>query len=116
MLNSWNDFLFNSFSFNPVFGATFPIVLMGFVAGCIGLIWRSTNVLMVLIYGELILVSLFLGFVIVAKYWTGPDGYIYALFILNAAAVESAIGLALMLNLYRSNGLISFSSLRQLRG
>lgn len=76
------------------------------------MVWRASNVLMVLIYGELMLVSLFLGFVIVAKYWAGADGHVYALFILNAAAVESAIGLALMLNLYRSNGLISFKSLR----
>lgn len=69
-----------------------------------------------LIYGELILVSLVFGFTASSIYFNDPSGSIYALIILNLAAVESSIGMVLVLNLFKVVGGVSFGSLRSLRG
>lgn len=80
------------------------------------MVFRSNDLLTVLIFGELILVSLVFGFTASALYLNDPSGGIYALIILNLAAVESSIGMVLVLNLFKVCGGVGFDRLRYLRG
>lgn len=87
-----------------------------FIVGCTGLVWRASNLLLILIFGELMLVSIAFGFVLVSKFWVVSTGQVYALAILNSAAVESAIGLVLIINVYRTTGSVIVNFLKCLRG
>lgn len=84
--------------------------------GFIGLSFYSNNVLSAIIFGEFILVGLVFGFAAFGKMLGDSTGGMYALLILNVAAVESAIGMVLTLNAFRLRGSVVFNELTFLRG
>jgi len=49
-------------------------------------------------------------------YWDDLEGQIMALFVLSVAGAESALGLAIMVGLYRLKGNIGLDSLEELKG
>lgn len=80
------------------FYLTFSIVL--FVIGVVGVLTRR-NAIIVLMSIELMLNSVNLTFISFSHYLQDLRGQIFTLFIIAVAASEAAIGLALVIALYR---------------
>jgi NADH-quinone oxidoreductase subunit K len=70
-----------------------------FLLGLIGLLVRR-NLIFMLLSIEIMLNSAGLVFIIAGSHWNQPDGQVMFVFILAVAAVEVAIGLALILQVY----------------
>ena len=81
---------------------TFAVVsFLLFFLGLIGIFLNRTNVLLLLMSVELMLLSINFNFLITSSYIDDRIGQIFALFVLTVAAAESAIGLALLVTFYR---------------
>lgn len=72
-----------------------------FLVGLIGILLNRKNILTVIMAIELLLLSVNLNFAIFSIYVDDVVGQIFVLFILTVAAAESAIGLALLMILFR---------------
>ena len=70
-----------------------------FFIGLIGLLVRR-NLVYMLMSIEIMFNSAGLVFIIAARHWSQPDGQVMFIFILAVTAVEVAIGLALILQVY----------------
>ena len=86
---------------------------------CLGLFCVLTrrNAIGILMGIELILNAAGINFVAAARYGpAGFDGQVFAIFIIMLAAAESAIGLAVILGIYRRSRAIDTSRLTALQG
>ena len=70
-----------------------------FFLGLIGLLVRR-NLVFMLLSIEIMFNSAGLVFIIASHHWNQPDGQVMVIFILAVTAVEVAIGLALILQVY----------------
>ena len=86
-----------------------------FSLGFIGVLVRR-NILFVLMSLEIMLNAAGLAFVVAAARWEQADGQIMFLMILTLAAAEVAVGLALIVQLYRRHQTLDMDRLSQLRG
>jgi NADH-quinone oxidoreductase subunit K len=69
---------------------------------CLGLILLLyRNFLILLLLFDLLLLICALNFIFVASYYYSIDGFLYALIILNMAAIESIIGLGLLISFFK---------------
>lgn len=75
-----------------------------FLISFFGLIYNKKSILIILIYIELILLSVNILFIVFSIYLDDIVGQIFTLFILTIAAVETSIGLSLLLVSYRVRG------------
>jgi len=85
-----------------------------FMVGAYGVLTRR-NAIMVLMSIELMLNAANLNFVAFAHYHNNLDGQIFALFVIALAAAEVAVGLAILLTLYKQRGTIRLDLLKLLR-
>jgi len=86
---------------------------------CIGLVCviARRNVVGILIGIELMLNAANLNFVAFARYGGGRlDGQVFALFVILLAACEAAVGLAILINLFRAIGSVDPDRARNLSG
>lgn len=83
--------------------------------GVLGLIYNTNNFLRTIINIELILLSLTLHIIILAKFFADIQLQSFALFILGIAAAESAIGLSILIENYRICNHIEQKKLSNLR-
>jgi len=86
-----------------------------FALGTLGLLVRR-NVLFMLLSIEIMLNAAGLAFVVAGAAWQEPDGQVMFLFILTMAAAEVAVGLALVLLLYRRFGTLDADAASRMRG
>ena len=86
-----------------------------FSLGFIGVLIRR-NILFVLMSLEIMLNAAGLSFVVAAARWEQADGQIMFLMILTLAAAEVAVGLALIVQLYRRHQTLDMDMLSQLKG
>jgi NADH-quinone oxidoreductase subunit K len=86
-----------------------------FAVGLVGVLVRR-NVLFVLMSIEIMLNAAGLAFVAAASRWGQPDGQVMFLFILATAAAEVAVGLALVLRLYRGFKTLDSDAASRMRG
>ncbi len=86
-----------------------------FVVGLMGVLVRR-NLLFVLMSIEIMLNAAGLAFVAAAGRWSQPDGQVMFLFILAMAAAEVAVGLALVLRLYRGFRTLDSDAACRMRG
>jgi len=91
----------------------FSILL--FIIGSIGLFLLRQHAIMLLISLELLILSVNINFIIGAIYLDDLMGFIYSLINLTSAASESAIGLGLLIILYRIKGSISLDLISLLK-
>lgn len=75
-----------------------------FLISFFGLIYNKKSILIILISIELILLSVNILFIVFSIYLDDIVGQIFTLFILTIAAVETSIGLSLLLVSYRVRG------------
>ena len=93
----------------------FVLATVLFVIGVIGVLFRK-NLLLVLMSIELMLNAANLCFVAASRAHANLDGQIMVFFVMTVAACEAAVGLAMVIALYRKYGTVQTDFLRMLRG
>ncbi len=93
------------------------IVLSAFMffCGVFGVLFRR-NIIAILMSVELMLNSVNLLFIGASKVVGNLDGQIMVFFIITVAACEAAVGLAMVIAIFRKFGSIDTDKLRVLRG
>lgn len=92
----------------------FSLALFGI--GILGLFINRNNIIILLICIELILLAANTNFVIFAKFWGDIGGQAFVFFVMTVAAAESAIGLALLVLVFREIRSIKVEDLARLKG
>jgi NADH-quinone oxidoreductase subunit K len=82
----------------------------------VGMIINRQNLIMILMCIELMLLAVNTNFIAFAQYFQDPSGEVFVFFILTVAAVEAAIGLAILVLFYRRRGTISVQDMNILKG
>jgi NADH-quinone oxidoreductase subunit K len=83
--------------------------------GTLGVMLRR-NLLFMLLSLEVMLNGAALAFIGAAARWQQPDGQVFVVFIMAMAAAEVAVGLALILRIYRRVSILDADRLDILRG
>ena len=65
---------------------------------------------------ELMLLAVNMNFVTFSRFWGDLNGQIFVFFILTVAAAEAAIGLAILMLLFRNKSSIDVEELNVLKG
>lgn len=86
-----------------------------FAIGIIGVLTRRNTLIMFLSI-EIMLNSSNLLFVAFAKNWQNLEGLVWVFFILVLAAAEAAVGLAIVINLFRAKQTVDVDQYNTLRG
>ena len=86
-----------------------------FVMGTLGVLVRR-NAILVFMSVELMLNAANLSFVAFAKHWQNLDGHLFVFFVMTVAAAEVAVGLALIVTIFRSKQSIDIDELHQMEG
>ncbi len=86
---------------------SFIINFFLFCLGLFGIVLNRQNIIIILMYIEILLLSINLNFLFFSVYIDDIIGQVFALFILTVAAAESAIGLAIMILFFKIYGDIS---------
>lgn len=81
-----------------------------------GIIINRKNIIILLMCVELMMLAVNFNFVAFAQYLQIGAGEIFVFFILTVAAAESAIGLAILVLLYRRRGSINVQEMNILKG
>ncbi len=81
-----------------------------------GMIINRKNLIVMLMCVELIFLAVNMNFIAFSSYLQQGAGEIFVFFILAVAAAEAAIGLAILILLYRKRGDINIASMNQLKG
>src|SRR3990167_10356773 len=81
-----------------------------------GIIINRKNVIVLLMCIELMLLAVNTNFIAFAQYLKATAGEVFVFFILTVAAAEAAIGLAILVLLYRDRGNIEVDSMNVLKG
>ena len=86
-----------------------------FAIGGIG-IMRRKNLLMLFFSTEILLNSANIALVAISKYYGSLDGQIFALFIIAIAASEVAVGLGLLIIMYRRYKTLDLDKISAMKG
>jgi NADH-quinone oxidoreductase subunit K len=89
---------------------------MLFAISMAGIFLNRRNVIMMLMAIELMLLAVNLNFIAFSRYLGDMAGQVFVFFILTVAAAESAIGLAILVLLFRNTGSIDVEAQGRLRG
>ena len=87
-----------------------------FALSVIGIYLNRRNLIVLLMAIELMLLAVNLNFVAFSHYLGDMAGQVFVFFILTVAAVESAIGLAILVVLFRNRSTINVDELDTLKG
>ena len=74
------------------------------------------NVIIILMAIELMLLAVNTNFVAFSRYLGDPNGQVFVFFVLTVAAAEAAIGLAILVALFRRLDTINVEDLDRLKG
>lgn len=81
-----------------------------------GIFINRKNIIIILMCIELMLLAVNLNFIAFAHFYGDIAGQIFVFFILTVAAAEAAIGLAILVVLFRSLHTINVADLNKLKG
>jgi NADH-quinone oxidoreductase subunit K len=87
-----------------------------FAISVLGIFLNRKNVIIILMAIELMLLAVNMNFIAFAHYLGDIHGQIFVFFILTVAAAESAIGLAILVVLFRNLHTINVDDLDHLKG
>jgi NADH-quinone oxidoreductase subunit K len=87
-----------------------------FALSLVGIIFNRKNVILLLMCIELMLLAVNTNFVAFSQYLNDTSGEVFVFFILTVAAAEAAIGLAIVMLLFRNRGNIDVDAMTQLKG
>jgi NADH:ubiquinone oxidoreductase subunit K len=86
-----------------------------FTLGVIGVVARK-NALIVFMSVELMLNAVNLAFVAFSRQTASMDGHVFAIFVMAVAAAEAAVGLALVILLFRNRVTVKLDDLDRMSG
>ena len=88
-----------------------------FVIGIFGLFLNRKNVIILLMSIELMLNGVNINLMAFSSYLDGSEirGQVYAIFVITVAAAEAAVGLAILLSLYRNRVTVDMERFNLLR-
>ncbi|HKQ29252.1 MAG TPA: NADH-quinone oxidoreductase subunit NuoK [Burkholderiales bacterium] len=89
---------------------------MLFAVSVVGIFLNRRNIIVLLMAIELMLLAVNLNFIAFSHYLADLEGQIFVFFILTVAAAESAIGLAILVVLFRNLNTIDVEDLDSLKG
>jgi NADH-quinone oxidoreductase subunit K len=95
------------------------LLALGAVLFCIsmaGIFLNRKNVIVLLMSIELMLLSVNINFIAFSRELGDAAGQIFVFFILTVAAAEAAIGLAILVALFRTRGTINVGEVDSLKG
>jgi len=81
-----------------------------------GIIINRKNVIVLLMAIELMLLAVNMNFVAFSRFLGDAAGQVFVFFILTVAAAESAIGLAILVVLFRNRATINVAELDSMKG
>ncbi|CUA98043.1 MULTISPECIES: NADH-quinone oxidoreductase subunit NuoK [Thiomonas] len=87
-----------------------------FAISVVGIFLNRRNLIVILMAIELMLLAVNLNFIAFSHYLQDFSGQVFVFFILTVAAAESAIGLAILVVLFRNLNTIDVEELDQLKG
>lgn len=87
-----------------------------FAIAVVGIFLNRRNVIVLLMAIELMLLAVNMNFIAFSHFLDDPAGQIFVFFILTVAAAESAIGLAILVVLFRNLRTIDVEELDTLKG
>ncbi len=87
-----------------------------FAISVVGIFLNRKNVIILLMAIELMLLAVNLNFIAFSHYLNDISGQVFVFFILTVAAAESAIGLAILVVLFRNIRTINVEDLDRLKG
>ncbi len=86
-----------------------------FTIGVVGVLTRR-NALIVFMCVELMLNAVNLSFVALSRMHGGALGQVFVVFVMTVAAAEAAVGLAIVIAVYRHFGTVDLKDINLLRG
>ena len=86
-----------------------------FTIGCVGVLTRR-NAIVVFMCVELMLNAVNLSFVALSKLHGGALGQVFVVFVMTVAAAEAAVGLAIVIAVYRHFGTVDLANINLLKG
>ena len=87
-----------------------------FTIGLFGIFLNRKNLITILMSIELMLLAVNINFVTFSVHLGDLTGQIFTMFILTVAAAEAAIGLAILVTVFRNRGSIAVDKLASLKG
>ena len=87
-----------------------------FAISVAGIVINRKNVITLLMCIELMLLAVNINFIAFSRYLDDLQGQVFVFFILTVAAAEAAIGLAILVALFRNRATIDVEELNQLKG
>jgi NADH-quinone oxidoreductase subunit K len=87
-----------------------------FAISVAGIFLNRKNVILLLMCIELMLLSVNFNFITFSRFLGDTAGQVFVFFILTVAAAEAAIGLAILVVLFRSRQTINVQDLNELKG
>jgi NADH-quinone oxidoreductase subunit K len=85
-----------------------------FVLGAAGFIFRR-NIITIFMCIELMLNAVNLAFIAFSRFLGNLDGQLFVFFVIVVAAAEAAVGLAIIIALYRNRGSLSIDDLDSMK-
>jgi len=87
-----------------------------FAISVVGIFMNRRNIIILLMAIELMLLAVNLNFIAFSRFLGDNAGQVFVFFILTVAAAESAIGLAILVLLFRNIGSIDIEEMGRLKG
>ena len=94
-------------------------LILGAILFCIsvaGIFLNRKNVIILLMAIEIMLLAVNMNFIAFSRYLDDISGQVFVFFILTVAAAEAAIGLAILVVLFRNRHTINVEELDSLKG
>ena len=95
--------------------AFFALSMVLFVLGAMGVLLRKNAIILFMSF-ELMLNAANLALAAFAKQWNNLDGQVFIFFVMTVAAAEVAVGLALIVAIFRNKRSINIDDLHQMEG
>ena len=96
-----------------------PYLIVGallFAVSVVGIFLNRKNLVIILMAIELLLLAANMNFVAFSHYLQDLSGQVFVFFVLTVAAAEAAIGLAILIVLFRTRRSINVQDLDRLKG
>ncbi len=101
--------------FAPITTTHYLIVSLALlIIGSAGILMRR-NIVIILMSLELILNAVNINLVAFSRHWEQVTGQVFAIFVITVAVAEAAVGLALLIALFRNRGTALADEIRLLK-
>lgn len=98
--------------------STAGLVILGFILFCLGLfgVMARRNFIVILLSIELMFAAAGINFIAFSRLWGNLTGQVFTIFLIAVAAGEAAIGLGLLIALYRLKHTANVDEAHELKG